>query len=215
MIGLRKISTFFLAGSILLAMGACGQKKESSVIPRDPQVALTCIGVMPVVISAEVTAEESLRDAKELKDGVKTFNVILQDAFRNRKDIRFVSKAQLDAMEDAGGADLLSRARRAGSYLSCNGVLEMTLWRYKDRIGGAYTAKEPASVSFTYRLVDVNSGNMLCQGRFDEEQQSVMENLYNFGRARSRGFTWITADELLREGVMSKLEECSYLQPDE
>ena len=42
-----------------------------------------------------------------------------------------------------------------------------------------------------------------------------MENLYNFSSAKQRGFTWITAEELLREGLVKKLGECSYLQTTE
>ena len=56
------------------------------------------------------------------------------------------------------------------------------------------------------------SGQVLCRGRFDETQESVMENLFNFSSARKRGFTWVTAEEMLREGLQNKLSECPYLR---
>jgi hypothetical protein len=39
-----------------------------------------------------------------------------------------------------------------------------------------------------------------------------MENLFNFSSARKRGFTWVTAEEMLREALQSKLSECPYLR---
>ncbi|HHD56229.1 MAG TPA: hypothetical protein ENK89_00935 [Desulfobulbaceae bacterium] len=137
---------------------------------------------------------------------------MLHKQFMGRDDVRFITPAQMNGLKNAGTENALARARQAASFLSCNGILETKLLRYKKRVGGAYTAKEPASVSFTYRLLEVNSGTVLCRGRFDEAQQSVMENLYNFKNARKRGFTWVTAEELLREGLESRLDECSYLR---
>ena len=51
---------------------------------------------------------------------------------------------------------------------------------------------------------------MLCHGRFDERQQSVMENLLSLGKASSRGFSWITAEQLMREGLKERLDQCGY-----
>ena len=52
---------------------------------------------------------------------------------------------------------------------------------------------------------------MLCHGRFDEQQQSVMENLFTLGKAGRRGMTWLTAEELAREGLLGQLEQCKHL----
>jgi hypothetical protein len=170
---------------------------------------------MPVVLNVRYDSKNSLSATKSLKDGVEIMDKVLRKKFLGRDDMRFISDAQLYGLDAEEAGNFLAVSRKVGNYLSCNGVLEMKLWRYKDRVGGQYTAKEPASVSFTYRLVEVNSGVTLCQGRYDEVQQSVMENLYNFSSARKRGFTWVTAEELLREGLEKKLGECPYLQVEE
>jgi hypothetical protein len=213
MTGVQKIWLVLIAGTLIMTVG-CSQKKQTAPV-KEPDVSLSCIGVMPVTSSIDYETEDSFRDAKSLKEGVDILKTLLQKEFLGRDDIRFIGKAHSYGVDDAASGDFITRARSAGEFLSCNGVLEITLWRYKDRIGGEYTAKEPASVSFTYRLVEVNSGITVCQGRYDEVQKSVMENLYNFGTAMKRGFTWVTAKELLQEGIEDKLGECSYLQIDE
>lgn len=199
---------------LLCTIGGCSQKKEQAA-EKIPQVSLSCIGVLPVVSASDYDSEQTFGEAKQLKEGTRLLDNLLQNRFLGREDVRFVSKAKALEMEPAATDKFLSRARKAAKFVSCNGILEMTLWRYKDRIGGQYTAKEPASVAFTYRLVETNTGTTLCQGRYDEVQKSVLENLYDFSRARERGFTWVTAEELLREGVNEKLGECSYLHNGE
>ncbi|MCI5146868.1 MAG: hypothetical protein D3923_15420, partial [Candidatus Electrothrix sp. AR3] len=105
----------------------------------------------------------------------------------------------------------LQQAVAAAERLSCNAVLEISLSRYKERVGGKYTAKEPASVAFNYRLLAMPEGTALCRGSFDQEQQSLLANLLHFKAGAEHGFTWITADQLLSQGVKNRLDECSYL----
>jgi len=214
MSGVHRIWILILISAFLITAG-CSQKQQTATSAKNRQVSLSCIGVMPVVLNVRYDSENSLSATKSLKDGVEIMDKALKKKFLGRDDMRFISGAQLYGLDAEGEGDFLEVSRKVGNYLSCNGVLEMKLWRYKDRVGGQYTAKEPASVSFTYRLVEVNSGVTLCQGRYDEVQQSVMENLYNFSSARKRGFTWVTAEELLREGLEKKLGECPYLQVED
>jgi len=210
----QKNWTLLLVGVLVFA-GGCSQKQEAPVKAKTQQISLSCIGVMPVVSGVDQEAGISPADAKSLREGVRVLDSLLQRQLSGRDDVRYVTRSQLQAIESSGVESSLARSRNVGNFLSCNGVLEFKLWRYKDRVGGQYTAKDPASVSFTYRLLEANSGTVLCQGRYDEVQQSVLENLYNFSNARKRGFTWVTAEELLREGVTQKLGECSYLKPVE
>jgi len=210
----QKHWTLLLVG-VLIISGGCSRKQEAPVKAKAQQISLSCIGVMPVVSGVDQEAGISPADAKSLKEGVRVLDSLLQRQLSGRDDVRYVTRSQLQAIESSGVESSLARSRNVGDFLSCNGVLEVKLWRYKDRVGGQYTAKDPASVSFTYRLLEVNSGTVLCQGRYDEVQQSVLENLYDFSSARKRGFTWVTAEELLREGVAQKLGECSYLKPSE
>ena len=63
MTGLQKtwalllVSTFFIAGG-------CSQKQEVPAKAKDPQISLSCIGVMPVVSSVDYDTEDSFSDVK-------------------------------------------------------------------------------------------------------------------------------------------------------
>ena len=190
----------------------CGGTKGADIQVKNPDIALACIGVLPVRTEVDTKKKTSFSKASGLNDGVLVLAGQLEKMFMANDKVRFVSPGQLNGLESDGAGDLLARAKKAGSFLSCNGILEVTLYQYRQRVGGKYTAEVPASVSFSYQLVEVNSGQVLCRGRFDETQESVMENLFNFSSARKRGFTWVTAEEMLREGLQSKLSECPYLR---
>ena len=94
----------------------------------------------------------------------------------------------------------------------CNAVLETFAHRYKERIGGEYTAKEPAAAAFSWRLLAMPEGKVLCHGRFDEEQQPLFANLLNFRRSAENSFTWVTAERLLSQNLHEQLAQCSYLE---
>ena len=101
--------------------------------------------------------------------------------------------------------------KKVGSELKCAAVLMTTLTDYRQRLGGAYGAERPASVTFTMRLISTRDGRVLWHSMFKETQQSLMSNLLSFGKAESRGFKWITVEELVRHGINETLEKCPYL----
>ena len=119
-------------------------------------------------------------EKKQLQNGVHVLDELLKQQFISRPDVRLVSDGQISGMDENLPAQPLARARVIADRLSCNAVLETTLRRYRDRVGGKYSAKDPASVAFDFRLLAIPKGTVLCSGTFDEVQQSVMENLFNF-----------------------------------
>jgi hypothetical protein len=154
-------------------------------------------------------------EAEKLQDGIRVLDRLLKQHFISRSDVRLVSDSQISGMDKNLPAQPLARARVIADRLSCNAVLETTLRRYRDRIGGEYTAREPASVAFDYRLIAIPEGTILCSGTFDEVQKSIMENLYNLKSASERGFTWVTAEQLMKEGLRVRFAECPYFAADE
>ncbi len=210
----QRIITLAVVGVFLmvfLMVGGCSSKKKQAVVMKNPDITLSCIGVLPVSIRVDQAGTDQQVNGRELEDGVLVLDKLLQKQFMARDDVRFISPAQLNGLAKDDMEDSLSTARKAADFLSCNGILQVTLHRYRERVGGKYTASVPASVAFSYRLIDVNSKTVLCSGRFDETQQSVMANLYTFNSARKRGFTWITANELAREGMEEKFHQCPYI----
>ena len=199
----------------ILCLTACSGKQAVPVSDvSEPGFAANCIAVLPVTTAVHFDETVPVTERKQLDDGIPVLDRVLQKYFVSRSDVRLVSDGQISGMDKNLPAQPLERARVIADRLSCNVVLETTLRRYKDREGGQYSAQNPASVAFTYRLITIPEGAVLCRGTFDETQQSVMENLFSFNSARERGFSWITSEQLLKEGVRDRFNDCSYLSSD-
>ncbi|WP_457573986.1 hypothetical protein [Desulfolithobacter sp.] len=201
--------------ALVLVLSGCGAPKNVST-GGDTLIAnypVRCITVLPVRNPLNPDEDISPEAAAAMARGIPVLDRLLQEQLAGRGDVRFVSGRQLAGLGEEltpGGQGLV---REAGKRFGCNAVLEVVLERYKERIGGEYAVEQPASVAFSYRLIGVDSGVVLCRGTVDEAQQSVAENIFAFGKARKRGFTWVTAEELLREGLQEKFSGCSYLVP--
>lgn len=209
MTAITQLKMGLVACCCIVAAG-CAQKEEPIAAAKSPVVAVSGIAVMPV--RAAVDFEESVTPADErsLQDGAQVINGLLKQVLADRTGVRFVS-AQAAAAGGEGAAGKLETVRRIAAQHGCNTVLETTLSRYSERVGGDYGVKQAAAVTFAYKLYEVGEGRVLCHGRFDEQQQSVMENLLTLPKAQSRGFSWLTAEELARDGLQERLGQCSYL----
>jgi hypothetical protein len=91
--------------------------------------------------------------------------------------------------------------QRLGKALSANAMILGTVWRYRDRSGGARAVESPASVAFGIHLVDVETGGILWSQVFAETQRSLSENILRAPTFFARGAKWLTADELARFGM--------------
>ena len=70
------------------------------------------------------------------------------------------------------------------------------LFRFEERIGSRIGAEKPASVGFDVHLLRVRDGKRVWDGKFDETQQALSENLLKMGSFVRRGATWLKAEEL-------------------
>jgi len=91
--------------------------------------------------------------------------------------------------------------RDVGSELGADGVLVGYVYRFRERKGVAYSVEAPASVTFEIHLLRVSDGARVWRGFFDKTQSSLMEDLFqisSFFRGKGR---WVTAQELMGEGL--------------
>ncbi|WP_456386646.1 hypothetical protein [Desulfolithobacter sp.] len=201
--------------ALILVLAGCGAPKSvptgGDTLVSDYQI--RCITVLPARKPQSPDKDMSPEAAAEMARGVSVLDQLLREHLAGCCDVRFVSGHQLAGLGEGLEAGEQALVSEAGKRFGCNAVLEVFLERYQERVGGEYAVQQPASVAFSYRLVGVDSGEVLCRGTFDEVQQSVAENIFAFGKARQRGFTWVTAGELLREGLREKFSGCSYLVP--
>lgn len=205
-------SLTILVCCLVLLSGCATRQPDTSERTRSAEYPLTCIVVLPVV--AEAGKREALSDQqeKDLLKGAETMNELLAQELGSQADIRFVDSEYISGLALTGGETVLEMARLVAASMECNGVLETRLRRYSERIGGKYTAEEPAAVAFDMKLIGVDTGGVLWAATFEEMQRSVLENLYEWGKAKSRGFTWITARDLLLEGIRDKFAASPYFR---
>jgi len=96
--------------------------------------------------------------------------------------------------------------REVGKELGADGVVAGFVYRFRERKGVAYSVEQPASVTFEMHLLRVSDGALVWRGTFDKTQSSLMEDLFQiFSFYRGKG-RWMTAEELMGEGVEQILQ---------
>jgi PBP1b-binding outer membrane lipoprotein LpoB len=113
-----------------------------------------------------------------------------------------------DAMRQVPmGGTLESRAQALGKEAKADAVITGRVARFQERVGGEYGSRHPASVAFQLELVETATGNVLWSGAFDQTQQPLTSNLFDFWMFWSGGPHWFTAAELARLGVEKLVAE--------
>ncbi|WP_417909250.1 hypothetical protein [Candidatus Electronema sp. PJ] len=197
----------FTAGLLLAVSGCAGGKTDT---PNMPDFPLSCAAVLPAVRGSDLDRNptEEKEEEKALAEGVVVMNKALREYFGSRTDIRMISE---ELVEPGKPRQSLAGVKATAEKAGCNAVLETTLYRYKERLGGEYTAKEPAATAFTYRLLALPDGTALCRGNFDQEQEPLLNNLLTFRQSAENSFAWVTVERLLTQGLHERLDDCPYL----
>jgi hypothetical protein len=88
-----------------------------------------------------------------------------------------------------------------GKGLNVDFILVGYLFRFEERIGSSIGVEKPASVGFDVHLFQLRDGKMVWEGRFDETQRPLSENVLKIGSFFRRKASWLTAEELARVGM--------------
>lgn len=201
-------SLMLLACLVTLLSGCAAGQPDSAERFKDSGYELTCIAVLPVAPGGGSGEDASGRQDASLVRGSEIMNELLAQELGRLPAVRFVNADHISGLQLTGGENELEMLRLVAASADCNGVLKTRLLRFSERIGGRYTAEEPAAVAFDMQLIGVDAGDLLWAATFDEQQRSVLENLYEWKKAKSRGFTWISATDLMLEGIREKLAAC-------
>ncbi|MFH2122790.1 MAG: hypothetical protein ABIJ50_04830 [Pseudomonadota bacterium] len=195
-----------------LFLSACsgknGDQGEDKVVTLQP---LTGIVVMPTVIMKEALGP--MDKGSLTLDRVTGFidGVVSSELGKNDK-VHIVTERQLDALLTDAAGGRLAQMKALCAKLGSNAVLDITVSRFHERNGSDLSVNSPASAAFQMVLTHVDSGMVLWAASFDESQEAVSSNLLSLGKARNRGFKWITVEELVSQGVKERLADCPYLQ---
>jgi hypothetical protein len=96
---------------------------------------------------------------------------------------------------------LTEKALKVGNELHADVLAVGFVYRYRERVGYAYSTEHPASVAFEIHLISVKDGTTLWRGAFDKTQRSLTENVYEVFSFVKGGAKWVTASQLTKLGV--------------
>lgn len=150
----------------------------------------------------------------ELEQNLPDFTAQVREYFKDNSRIVLLGDDQLQSLLGAATGTNRQLVQVAGEKLDCPSALQITLERYRERLGDEYSATDPASLAFGFQLINVADGKVICFGQFDETQQAVSENVLAIGKAFKRGFKWITIGDLTKEALKSKFTSCPGLATD-
>ena len=159
-----------------------------------------------LILSVQTSSEKKETDHTQLEAGVMSMNRALISYFEEKSYAKLLT--DFDKLTDEmPGGNRLSLIQKIGRKYDSDAVLICNISRYVERIGKKYAIESPASVAFDCKLIEVETGRAACFFNFDETQQALTDNLL----AASLRLKWLTADELLNEGLNKKLSACPYV----
>lgn len=121
---------------------------------------------------------------------------------------QIVSEREIEEVSQTlGSLSEAARLRRLGESVYADAVITTQLQRYRERIGNEAGVRSPASVAFVVDLVDLRRGDIVWSGRFDETQKALSENILGIGEIGERGIRWLSADQLMFEGVKKAVNQ--------
>ena len=197
------LSIFSLACG--LALSGC-----SLFMSRPPAITepINLIAVMPLVRSEPHSATPSPEGPPLAPDAERVVTAEVYGVLSSSSRWRFVpdlTVAPALAHLPASG-DLATRAQALGKAVGADAVLIGSVFRFRERVGSEYGARQPAAVGFTLQLISVSSGHLLWSGTFDQAQQSLSTNLFNWWQFWQGGPRWFTAAEFAGIGANRLLD---------
>ncbi|MFA6498556.1 MAG: hypothetical protein WC256_13035 [Desulfurivibrionaceae bacterium] len=208
---LCKPYTVFLASlTVLILFSGCA-RTTAQIQPEDLLPVKTII-VLPVEIVPDGQSSRSPKEIQQLEKGQKLVDTILAEYFSGREDISLLTPGQRDALDKD-----MNRCRTTAAVTICrtkqaDAVFLFTLQRFTEREGTEYSIVTPASVAFDYKLIQAETGQTICSGVFNETQQPLLANMFQFFKKAQRGIKWLSAEELVRDGLQQKITDCPYLK---
>jgi len=101
---------------------------------------------------------------------------------------------------------LIPSSIQFGKELNLDFIIVGFLFRFEERIGSPIGVEKPASVGFDIHLFRLRDGMKVWEGRFDETQRPLSENLFKIVSFLRRKASWLTAEELASVGMDEMLK---------
>lgn len=197
---------------LVVGLASCSSKNVGTTEVQPPIQPLSCIAVIPAVTSVDKDDTVRYEEARLLERGAAHATSYMADQLSGHPKVRLINSAQLTASVSEVSGGISGTIKALGEKVNCDGVLTTTVRRYVQRDGTELAVDTPASADFQMVLRHAPTGAMLWSADFRETQEPLLSNIFSYSKAQKRGFTWITAEELLEQGLQQRLDECPYLK---
>jgi hypothetical protein len=94
-----------------------------------------------------------------------------------------------------------------GRSLGADFIMVGFLFRFEERIGSSLGVERPASAGFGLHLFRLRDEKMVWEGRFNETQRPLSENLLKIVSFFRRKASWVSAEELASGGMDELLKK--------
>lgn len=175
-------------------------------------VPLSCIAVLPAGTSVDQDETIDYQDARSLEKGAEFISTIMARELGGHAKVRLLTEGQVSSLAPEITGGLSGMVAAIGAKVDCDAVLLTTVRRFKQREGTEYAVEDPASANFQMALMQSRTGAVLWTADFQETQESLLENILTYNKAQSRGFKWVTVEQLVEQGVKDRLATCPYLK---
>lgn len=203
---------FYACAVLLLCSCASQDTNDGDLDEQATPKNISCIAVLPVSSSVDQDDTVDYKEARSLEKGEAYANQVLHRQLQGNPKVHFFTSGQLANLVPEISGGIIGTDAALAKELHCDTVLMTILRRYKQREGTAYSVDAPAAVDFSMVLRDTTHGKLLWYADVREKQESFLENIFSFSKAKKRGFKWISVEQLLEQGIKEKLAECPYLQ---
>lgn len=199
---------------VVLLLSSCSSQSGSvdSVQVQNSLVPLNCIAVLPASTSVGQDETIGYEKAQSLEEGAAFATEVMRRELQGNQKVQILSSNQLGSLVPEISGGISGTVAALGQKLNCDAVLLTIVRHYKQREGTEYSADAPASVDFFMELRHSTDGNILWSADYREEQKSFLSNIFSFSKAKSRGFKWVTVEQLMEQGIKERLEDCPYLK---
>ena len=193
-----------LALALLLALAACSGKQKI----QHPPLFARVVAVLPFETAPSADRGEKRGEAKagDLVTAQVYRYLADQTTYLIVPDITVVDTLQTPELRRAIG--LQERAVALGKATGADGVLFGRVERFDQRVGTAYGASQGASVRLTISLLSPTTGEVVWEGEFEETQEALAANFFDWWIFWDAGPHWLSASELAGLGVDQLLKEC-------
>jgi len=219
---LRGLNGLFVFGLLLLMVAGCHYREQADATASERKIVFDRIAVVPF---QQIAPEDEEGGAVRCPLCGITINAVrapgnpekiletlfLEELNENKPKFHLLDRERVAAVFRRVSANSLTSPlrqvlRNVGSELGADGVVAGYVYRFRERKGVAYSVEQPASVTFEIHLLRVSDGALVWRGAFDKTQSSLMEDLFqisSFYRGKGR---WVTASELMGEGIEQVLK---------